>query len=520
MSGDEAKEPVPEIVIIKRGRGGEEGHHGGVWKIAYADFMTAMMAFFLVMWLVNAANEKTKSQVASYFNPVKLIDTRTSNKGLQSMDTGDGESWDKRDTAGVSKKPPDERKKRTTRTWKTPLVEPKPKRSSGSVLKDPFVVGLNGGDTSRYQGESVQTGKDGKPSETGEPPNAEATRVLEALVQGDSVLAGENMQALVAARSQAEAQDRPDTGAGDLPNRGKGDKPDIGSGDKPDLGMGDKPNVGAGEEPNVGTGEKPNIGAGEKPNVGAGEKPDVGSGDKPNVGAGEKTNLGMGDKPDVGAGEEPDIGAGGKPESDPSDRSGREPGKKDVADLSPAGGEAPRGSGATADKKAVGELVEAAAEQETKLGRAGERIQRKLAQSKELGSLNGVDVTVSPHSEGSLISLVEGEEYPMFGIATSTPSPELRDTVRKVAEALKDVDGDIVIRGHTDGRAYFTEDSDNWRLSSDRAHAAYRLLVSNGVASSRFVRIEGYADTVLKVQGDPKAAQNRRIEILLKNSTP
>ena len=103
MSSDEAKEPVPEIVIIKRGRAGEEAHHGGVWKIAYADFMTAMMAFFLVMWLVNAANEKTKSQVASYFNPVKLIDTRTSDKGLQAMDTGDGQSWDKRDTAGVSR---------------------------------------------------------------------------------------------------------------------------------------------------------------------------------------------------------------------------------------------------------------------------------------------------------------------------------------------------------------------------------------------------------------------------------
>ena len=108
----------------------------------------------------------------------------------------------------------------------------------------------------------------------------------------------------------------------------------------------------------------------------------------------------------------------------------------------------------------------------------------------------------------------------MFGIATSTPSPELRATVKKVASALKDVEGDIIIRGHTDGRAYFTEDSDNWRLSSERAHAAFRLLVSNGVASSRFVRIEGYADTVLKVQDKPNAAQNRRIEILLKSGTP
>ncbi len=63
-----------EIIIIKRHADHEDGHHGSAWKIAYADFMTAMMAFFLVMWLVNAANEKTKASVASYFNPIKLTD--------------------------------------------------------------------------------------------------------------------------------------------------------------------------------------------------------------------------------------------------------------------------------------------------------------------------------------------------------------------------------------------------------------------------------------------------------------
>ncbi len=84
MSSDKSDDDkiVPEIVIIKRKRHADEGHHGGVWKIAYADFMTAMMAFFLVMWLINAANEETRSQVASYFNPVKLVDSYASPRGL------------------------------------------------------------------------------------------------------------------------------------------------------------------------------------------------------------------------------------------------------------------------------------------------------------------------------------------------------------------------------------------------------------------------------------------------------
>jgi chemotaxis protein MotB len=76
-----------QIVVVRRRAGGEdEHHHGGVWKIAYADFMTAMMAFFLVMWLINAANTETKASVASYFNPIKLTDTLAHRKGLRKPD--------------------------------------------------------------------------------------------------------------------------------------------------------------------------------------------------------------------------------------------------------------------------------------------------------------------------------------------------------------------------------------------------------------------------------------------------
>ncbi len=80
-----------EIIIVRRGgHDDHDSHHGGVWKIAYADFMTAMMAFFLVMWLINAANEETKAAVASYFNPVKLIDRHSSSKGVQDVEEKDG----------------------------------------------------------------------------------------------------------------------------------------------------------------------------------------------------------------------------------------------------------------------------------------------------------------------------------------------------------------------------------------------------------------------------------------------
>ena len=61
-------------VIIKRKKvvaGG--GHHGGAWKVAYADFVTAMMAFFLLMWLLGATTEKQRKSIADYFSPTVPI---------------------------------------------------------------------------------------------------------------------------------------------------------------------------------------------------------------------------------------------------------------------------------------------------------------------------------------------------------------------------------------------------------------------------------------------------------------
>ncbi|MFN3765803.1 MAG: MotB family protein [Aliihoeflea sp.] len=88
--GDDSKR---EIIIVKR-RGGDEdeGHHGGVWKIAFADFMTAMMCFFLVMWLVNATTEETKAAVASYFNPMRLADPTPSTQQQERPSGGSSES--------------------------------------------------------------------------------------------------------------------------------------------------------------------------------------------------------------------------------------------------------------------------------------------------------------------------------------------------------------------------------------------------------------------------------------------
>ncbi len=63
-----ADESRPIIIKRKKVSGGG-GHHGGAWKVAYADFVTAMMAFFLLMWLLNATTEEQRKGLADYFNP-------------------------------------------------------------------------------------------------------------------------------------------------------------------------------------------------------------------------------------------------------------------------------------------------------------------------------------------------------------------------------------------------------------------------------------------------------------------
>ena len=72
-----------EIVIKKVKKGGHGGHHGGAWKVAYADFVTAMMAFFLLLWLLNATTEEQKMGISNYFDPTAISrSTRSGSGGL------------------------------------------------------------------------------------------------------------------------------------------------------------------------------------------------------------------------------------------------------------------------------------------------------------------------------------------------------------------------------------------------------------------------------------------------------
>jgi chemotaxis protein MotB len=70
------------ILIKKVKKSAEHGHHGGAWKVAYADFVTAMMAFFLLMWLINTTSPQQKRGIADYFAPASVSESTSGSGGI------------------------------------------------------------------------------------------------------------------------------------------------------------------------------------------------------------------------------------------------------------------------------------------------------------------------------------------------------------------------------------------------------------------------------------------------------
>lgn len=384
--------PPPEIVIIRRGgRGHEEGHHGGAWKIAYADFMTAMMALFLVMWLISASDEKTLVEVSTYFNPVPLTDRTRAEKGIHDRTDGG--------TGKESEKPP-----------------AKLEELDGTPAKNRL----------------------GKKSPTDEGLFADPYDVLAKLAAQASKVA---LPASSGIRQDSDAR-----AAGGEAFRDPFD---------PEFRF------------NATTEGKPSD---VKPK--SDPAPDLGGSAQPNA---PEASAPPGAKPELEA-------------------------KK--AEVAQAAENAKTGKDAASPESIAIEAKQIESELKRAIAEAG------------LTKLPAITVEQTP--EGVLISVTDQLNFEMFAISSAEPRPELVVVMEILAQALSSQPGSLVIRGHTDGRPFRSKTYDNWRLSTARAQIAYYMLLRGGLEQRRVERIEGHADRSLKVPADPNAAQNRRIEILLR----
>ncbi|SDW89620.1 chemotaxis protein MotB [Albimonas donghaensis] len=132
--------------IIKRKKvSGGDGHHGGAWKVAYADFVTAMMAFFLLMWLLNATSEEQKQGLAEYFDP-KVPIARLSGGGTGAFG---GDSMMSEDTmaqngTGASKNTPSDNDKAKGETGASPDAADREGVAEAMTALDNMFRGMSG----------------------------------------------------------------------------------------------------------------------------------------------------------------------------------------------------------------------------------------------------------------------------------------------------------------------------------------------------------------------------------------
>jgi chemotaxis protein MotB len=162
------------------------------------------------------------------------------------------------------------------------------------------------------------------------------------------------------------------------------------------------------------------------------------------------------------------------------------------------------------------------AQQAEKETAANEAIKLQAAISTALAPLGAARpiAEVRESNEGLLINLTDDVNYGMLASGSAEPTPGLVRALDKITPLISQSRGQVIVRGHTDNRAYRTAGYDNWRLSTARAHMAYYMLIRGGLDAGRIDHIEGYADRRPKNPSDPSAAQNRRIEILIRAPVP
>lgn len=421
-------EAHPEIIIVKRHSAHEEEHHGGAWKIAFADFMTAMMAFFLVLWIISATDKNTKTLIARYFNPVKVEEPAKAQKGIHGVPEKDA------------------------------IYAPGEESSMPTAAKPTSEHGDDSGEKANENpaGSAKKNEQPRPPTPSPVPPPDPAKPYP---TMSEQELFSDPRASLDKIAGAPPPGPRIDDSAA---LKGYGEV-----GPSADEGLRDpfRP-LGSDRAVNV-VAENP----GAPPAAAAPSD--------------EPVSLSTSIAPAAAPAPEP---------------------------AQPQGAESPAPS--TANPPAPDPIT---ARQTATSGLLAE-LNKRLAG--ELKSMQGPQLDVQATEEGILISLTDRQNFSMFAIGSAEPQRRVLRMMEAIAASLQNLQGAIVVRGHTDGRPYRSATYDNWRLSSARAQMAYYMLIRGGLPEKRFERVEGYADHRLRDASHPLAAENRRIEILVREAKP
>ncbi len=467
-----------EIIVIRRPDEEVAGKKGGAWKVAHADFMTAMMAFFLIMWLVNATDEEIKKSIANYFNPMNLMAAPTNARGI--MDPTDEATPP--DTAEADGQPSGNRPMGSATPGdkgsaegggnveegneRTMASAGQLQETDNAAFNDPYAtLASSAADIDPDQPTSVDTpdstlGTEGTTAYTEDMRDPFDPAYWQTVQTRPS-------QTLRPGRSGSAdaAPDRAEVDAGDATPRGQ----------EPEPG----PGAYASAEESAGGTEASARRAAEAMLAVAPSDAESAAADSPR----EQSSASAVTAEQLAA-----VGGLG-PRSSLAEAI--------LAEAQSLGGPPPNDASPAPDAAPPTTAAEA----------ARDAIQSALADV-------DADISVTAGQRAVLISLTDGNLFSMFPIGSSDPTSEATTLFRRVGGVLADRNGTIVVRGHTDARPFRGGTSDNWTLSFQRAHATKNALVDGGVPEERFARVEGLADREPARPNDPLSDENRRIEIL------
>ena len=161
----------------------------------------------------------------------------------------------------------------------------------------------------------------------------------------------------------------------------------------------------------------------------------------------------------------------------------------------------------------------AAKQERLKMEKLRDSINKKLENTPELARFSE-QIKMDIVQNGLRIQILDQQQRPMFDLGSDQLKSYTHNILKTIAETINTVPNSISITGHTDAHTYNYKDNyTNWELSSDRANMARRALVSGGLFMDKISKVVGRGSSMPMKPSDPYAPDNRRISIIVLNST-
>ena len=471
-----------ELIIVRRHEEEEHAQHSSAWKVAHADFMTAMMAFFLIMWLINVTDDNVRKGIAQYFNPIHMSQGSSELKGLSTVKSADASAkkgHGQMPVPGANINPIElsaghaETKSMSPEAAAAALnaaAELAAKLTAGSAIGD-----TQNKDEERRVRPADALKKLNAAAAALKPPNGGYDR--EAFQDPYAVLAKLEKEYV---STQATSVDviTGDARAEGMPG-GEIERDPF---DPSYWQMVPLPAAKASVAGKPGTAQ---------------QAPDSGKPDAAALSPSAAEPADTAAKPAASALEAVPPAKPAAPPDGP-----RRPWRRRRQRNRPPPQPKQRRTKPRRSPAAATEIAK--------------DIKNSVAAMMAGKASPGLAVAAT--DEGVTINLTDDADYAMFPVGSAVPDPKTVVLLEHIAKVLAKQPGQIIVRGHTDGRPFHSADYDNWRLSTARAQMAYYTLLRGGLDQSRVIAIEGHADRALKNPDDPYAAENRRIEILVKGT--